>query len=160
MIAISLSVLQHTVYEHKTFVKGLRSCPSQPKCVIGGACSEGCVCSQGNRHTASDAKLLKRMSTHAEQSTRQKFHTGKFCPVSGDAPAAVGSADSGVGGAGEHAAAGEMSDQETSDLEPWAERLLEVTVRDELRHDISGLFDAVPDEDGARDPDLDPAMDF
>ena len=56
--------------------------------------------------------------------------------------------------------AGEMSDQETSDLEPWAERLLEVTVRDELRHDISGLFDAVPNEDGARDPDLDPAMDF
>ena len=158
MIAIALVyVWQHTVYNHKSFVRGLRSCSSQPKCVIGGACNSECVCSQGNRHKASDAKLLERQSTHAEQSTRQKYHTGKSSSASGGAQAleasdpAANSADSGGDGPG----------LDAGEREPWEEHQAEVVVRDEVRINLSGMINAsLGDEDGAREPDLDPSMDF
>ena len=51
---------QHTAYETKEFKPGLRSCPSTPRCIIGGEVDPDCVCSKGNRHSKSDSRLLQR----------------------------------------------------------------------------------------------------
>ena len=65
---------QNSVYENKIFVPGFRSC-------FCGVCRPGhlnpdCPATSGtNRHTKSEAKLQARASTHAEQSTRNTFHS-------------------------------------------------------------------------------------
>ena len=71
---------QHNVYEHQTFAPRFRSCVSVPYCVPG-ACKAGCVCDASNRKAASDAALQKRLSVHAEPSTRHKYHTSCKGPI-------------------------------------------------------------------------------
>ena len=50
---------------------------------------------------------------------------------------------------------------DAGEREPWEEHQAEVVVRDEVRINLSGMINAsLGDEDGAREPDLDPSMDF
>eukprot|EP00966_Prymnesium_polylepis_P079009 1831099-Prymnesium_polylepis.1 len=139
---------QHTVYENKVFTPGLRSCPSTPKCIIGGEINAECICAMGNRHSKSDSQLLQRESIHPEKSTRNKFHTGR---PGGGAPRAAQqqvtdiAPGNGAGGSGDEGQEGAMAHRHQY-------------VRDAAAAlDFDGVHD---DEEEEPPPVLDPRMDF
>ena len=61
---------QNRVYLDKAFQKRLRCCICEPRCVIGGRCSDVCACAAENRHEKERVKLRERVTAHAERSTR------------------------------------------------------------------------------------------
>ena len=61
---------QNRVYLDKAFQKRCRCCICEPRCVIGGRCSDGCACAAENRHEKERVKLRERVTAHAERSTR------------------------------------------------------------------------------------------
>ena len=141
---------QHKVYLDKTFQAGFRSCSCFPRCVIGGPIDASCVCAGETRHAAENAKLMLRSSTHAESSTRHKFHTDKSGGVKGGGGG--GSAGTGGGDGGDGAGAGADSAGGTDDA-----RGSEGADAD------ADLTDADTDEepiDAAEAADLEDAMDF
>ena len=101
---------QHKVYLDKTFQAGFRSCVCLPRCVIGGPINSSCVCAGETRHATENAKLMLRSSTHAESSTRHKFHTDKSGGVKGGSGGGGGGGGGSAGGGGGSTGGGEGAD--------------------------------------------------